>query len=127
MEALNKGQLVNSVHHVSSGDEALRYLFKRTPFDSAATPGLVLLDLNMPGTNGWDVLMQLRQSDLTKHIPVVIMTSSDYDAEFHTRRGLQADGYVIKPISMQTVVEVVKAIKSFRVEIVDDAPVMTEF
>lgn len=118
LEALNKGHLVNRVFHAKGGKEALSFLFKREQFKSVATPGLVLLDLNMPGTDGWEVIKQIRADETTREIPVVVMTSSDYDAEFHTTRGLQADGYVVKPVNLNTVIEVVKAITSFRVEIV---------
>lgn len=116
MDALNKGQLASSVHHVSGGNEAIRYLFKRDQFFAATTPDLVLLDLNMPGIDGWQVLKELRSCDSTRHIPVVVMTSFDYDAEFHTKRGLQADGYIVKPVSLATVNKVMQEIKSLPVQ-----------
>ncbi len=92
----------------------MQYLFKREKFVSAITPGLVLLDMHMPRVDGWEVLKQLRVNETTCHIPVVVMTSSDYDKEFHAQRGLQADGYVVKPVSMRSVVEVIEVIRSYR-------------
>jgi CheY-like chemotaxis protein len=89
------------IAHCSDGDEALDYLHRRGRFlDPAAAPrpSLVLLDLNLPGTDGRDVLREIRSSPALHSIPVVVFTTSAHtrDAEICQQAG--ASAYVQKPI-----------------------------
>lgn len=75
-----------------NGEEALEYLFSRKP-----RPDLILLDLNLPRVTGWEVLEQIKRSPLTRTIPVIILTSSEADADILSSYSLHANAYVTKP------------------------------
>lgn len=122
MEALRRGKVKNTVHHVKDGAEALRYLFKQEEFEEALPPDLILLDLNMPGIDGRKVLQEIQQEEHLKLIPVVVLTTSSLDQDILSSYGLNANGYVVKPVDLNSFFEVVQSIKSFWVQIVELPP-----
>lgn len=122
MEALRRGKVKNTVHHVKDGAEALRYLFKQEEFEEALRPDLILLDLNMPGIDGRKVLQEIQQEEHLKLIPVVVLTTSSLDRDILSSYGLNANGYVVKPVDLNSFFEVVQSIKSFWVQIVELPP-----
>jgi CheY-like chemotaxis protein len=75
-----------------NGEEALERLFSSLP-----RPDLILLDLNLPRVTGWEVLEQIKRSPLTRSIPVIILTSSEADADILSSYKLHANAYVTKP------------------------------
>jgi CheY-like chemotaxis protein len=104
-----------SVHRCINGDQALAYLYRQGRYaepSSAPRPGMILLDLNLPGTDGRDLLCQIKRDDYLKTIPVVVFTTSNNpkDIEACYRKG--ANSYIIKPVnfnllrqSVQTVID----------------------
>jgi CheY-like chemotaxis protein len=103
--ALAKCPSPPALHRCADGDEALGYLRTRS---WAAPPGVVLLDLNLPGTSGRDVLTQIKSDDALKHLPVVILTTSTSgpDVDFCYRHG--ASGYMTKPVDLGKFAQAVK-------------------
>lgn len=92
-----------AVYRCADGDEAMAFLRRRaweTDADPSAPPGVVLLDLNLPGTSGRDVLEQIKADESLRHIPVVILTTSadQSDVTFCYRNG--ASGYMTKPVDL---------------------------
>lgn len=122
MEALRRGKVKNTVHHVKDGAEALRYLFKRDEYEDALRPDLILLDLNMPGIDGRQVLEEIQKDEYLKLIPVVVLTTSSLDQDILSSYGLNANSYVVKPVDLNSFFEVVQSIKSFWVQIVELPP-----
>ena len=102
--ALRKAQLANHIFHVKDGAEALDFLFCKGPFETRSVekpPRLVLLNIKMPKVDGIQVLREIKANDITRSIPVVIMTSSREEHDIITSYHLGVNSYVVKPINMQ--------------------------
>jgi two-component system response regulator len=98
MRALKKNNLVNNVLHLHDGQEALDYIFGHVEDIVQTPPKLILLDLKMPKVNGIEVLEKLKSNELTKSIPIVILTSSIEDPDLKNCYKLGANSYVVKPV-----------------------------
>src|SRR3954468_21235787 len=97
-EALKDSKLINQLHVVEDGVEAMAFLRKEGQFASAPKPDVVLLDWNLPRKTGRDVLAEIKADDHLKIIPVVILTSSRAEVDVLRAYGLHANAYVTKPI-----------------------------
>jgi CheY-like chemotaxis protein len=94
-------RILNKIQHVSDGEEALDYLFRRGQYaapESSPRPHLVLLDLRIPKIDGLEVLKEIKNSDLLKKIPVVILTSSEAKNDIKAAYQSNANSYLVKPI-----------------------------
>lgn len=112
--ALRKADFANSIHRCEDGEEALDFL--RGDNDvvrEKGNPSLILLDLNLPGTDGREVLQHIKADDNTAHIPVVILTTSNNETDIEICYGQGANSYVKKPTSPDDYVEMAKILKSF--------------
>jgi two-component system, chemotaxis family, response regulator Rcp1 len=112
-EALEHAKVLNSLHVVNDGMEALEFLHRRGKYPKAPQPDLILLDLNMPRKNGQEVLSEIKADDRLKHIPVVILTTSKAEEDVIKAYGLHANCYVIKPVDFDVFAEVVRSIQQF--------------
>lgn len=106
--------------YVEDGDEIFAYLDKQAQPDSSTEqlPDLILLDLNMPKKNGWQVLNELKQSPLFKHIPVVILTTSKSPEHVRKSYSLGASSFISKPSSFTSLVEVAKVLGKYWFDVV---------
>lgn len=95
------------IYEVASGEEALAFTHREPPFENAPRPGLIYLDIEMPGLNGVEVLRVLKTDERTKDIPVVMMTGIDDDGEKRKAALLGANSYCIKPADPNRLVETV--------------------
>lgn len=103
LRALRKGNISNEIVVVRDGAEALDYLFAQGTYadrDKNHRPQVVLLDLKLPKVNGLEVLQKLRESDATKTLPVVILTSSREEKDLLNGYKLGANSYICKPVDM---------------------------
>ena len=98
LRALKKCNLVNDVLHLQDGQEALDYFFGNAENSQPILPKLILLDLKMPKVNGIEVLERLKMNELTKSIPIVILTSSKEEPDLKKCYELGANSYVVKPV-----------------------------
>ena len=108
MRAFSQARLANPLVRVRDGLEALDYLFGRGAYverDTAILPIVVLLDLNLPRLDGIDVLKMIRSSELTRCLPVVMLTSSDHDRDRLAAYHHQVNSYVKKPVDYDQFVE----------------------
>ena len=112
-EALEQAKLLNHLHVVEDGVEALAFLYRQGPYAAAPRPDLILLDLNLPRKNGQEVLAELKADQDLKLIPVVILTTSKADEDIAKSYGLHANCYIAKPVGFASFVEVVQAIEYF--------------
>lgn len=110
LRALKKGGLANHVLWVKDGVEALDYLFCKGRFAAReqGSPRLVFLDLKMPRVDGIEVLRAVKSDPLTRHIPVVVMTSSNEDRDVSETYGLGVNSYVVKPVDFPALLNVVR-------------------
>lgn len=101
IRALKKANLGNKLVHLTDGAEALDFIFARGKFSDRKIedkPRLILLDLKMPKIDGLQVLRAVKADEMTKHIPVVIMTSSKEDRDIIESYKLGVNSYVVKPV-----------------------------
>jgi CheY-like chemotaxis protein len=107
-EALADAKLVNLMHVVRDGEEALSYLRRQGQYQDAQRPGLVLLDINMPRKNGFEVLNEMKADATLMHIPVVMLTTSDNEADVVKSYAKGACSFITKPMDFDKFGEVVK-------------------
>lgn len=117
-EALDESKFRNNLHHVLDGDAALDYVYRRGPYEDAVRPDLILLDLNLPGMDGREVLRVLKNDADLKKIPIVILTTSDAEDDVKKTYDLHANCYITKPIDFEQFVHVVRSIENFWLSIV---------
>ena len=116
--ALEQAKVHNQVHHVTSGVEALAFLRREGRFAGAQPPDLILLDLNLPGMDGRELLKIVKADERLRHIPVVVVTGSHVDADVRESYRLHANAYVKKPVNTQEFLEAVNSIEQFWLQIV---------
>lgn len=112
-QALGQGQLENRVYHVEDGEDAIAYLNQEGEFASAPLPDVILLDLNMPRKNGFEVLRDIRSSERLRRIPVIILTTSEDEGDVMTAYGLAANCYVTKPVSLPDFMQAMRSFERF--------------
>lgn len=116
-----KAGLVNPIFHCADGDSALDYLWQRGDYGDPAKaprPGIILLDLNLPGTDGRDVLAEIRGDKNLKNIPVVVLTTSRDDRDIETCYEIGANSYIQKPVDLEGFVNAITRLKEYWFEIV---------
>jgi two-component system, chemotaxis family, response regulator Rcp1 len=113
MAALQETKLANSVKVVCDGVEAMQYLRQEGEFASAQTPSLVFLDLNMPRKDGREVLAEMKADANLRHIPVVILTTSQAEEDVVRSYDSHANCYISKPVDLKQLAKVVRTIDEF--------------
>jgi len=117
-EGLSAAKLVNHLTVVHDGLSALQLLRNEGEYAEATRPDLVLLDLNLPGFGGLDVLKELKADPALRALPVIVLSSSEAERDIAESYDLHANCYVTKPIDFERFVEVVQAIEQFWFSIV---------
>jgi chemotaxis family two-component system response regulator Rcp1 len=117
-EAFKEGETCNKLTVVGDGEAALSFLHKEGVYKKSSCPDLVLLDLNMPRKDGREVLAEIKTDPLLKHIPVVVLTSSEAQQDIINAYNLQANCYITKPVDLKQFFNVVKLIEDFWLKIV---------
>jgi CheY-like chemotaxis protein len=116
VRALEKAQVANEIVVARDGEEALAYLFGTGPYqgrDLSQLPTVVLLDLNLPKIGGLDVLRRVRAHERTRHLPVVVLTSSGEERDVVQSYQLGANAYVRKPVDFNEFAQATKALGLF--------------
>ena len=113
VEALKDSKARNDLHHVKDGVEAMAFLRREEPYADAPAPDLILLDLNMPRKDGREVLAEMKDDPQTRHVPVVVLTTSAAERDLVKTYDLHANAYVVKPLDLDQFIEVVQAIENF--------------
>lgn len=114
-EAFEENKLSNSLYFVKDGEELMDYLHKRGDFNdsNAPTPGLILLDLNMPKKDGRTALSEIKSSPILKRIPVVILTTSKSEEDIVKSYDLGVSSFIPKPVTFDNLVNVIKTITGY--------------
>jgi CheY-like chemotaxis protein len=121
MRALRKSGLANRILRREDGDAALDYLFQRdTESEAAASwpPGVILLDLNLPGTDGREVLRAVKSDERLKVIPVIVFTTSLDERDIEACYQAGANSYIQKPVGMNGFFEALQRLKDYWFEVV---------
>jgi two-component system, chemotaxis family, response regulator Rcp1 len=112
-EALEESKLRNNLNIVMDGIEAIKYLRQEDNYLNVSVPDLILLDLNLPKKNGEEVLREIKNDDMLKYIPVVVLTSSKADEDIFKAYNLHANCFITKPVDFMQFIKVVKSIEEF--------------
>jgi chemotaxis family two-component system response regulator Rcp1 len=117
-EAFKEGRILNQLHVVADGMEALAFLRQEGEYKDSPRPDLILLDLNMPRMNGRELLAVIKQDEALRRIPVVILTTSDAEEDIVHSYDMHANCYVSKPVDFDRFIEVVHSIQNFWLTVV---------
>jgi CheY-like chemotaxis protein len=112
-EAFEHHRIRNNLHVVSDGEQAMLFLRKSGAYADAPTPGLILLDLNLPRRNGLEVLAELKADSNLLSIPVVILTTSQAQEDILRSYSLHANAYISKPVDFDKFTTVIRQIDDF--------------
>ncbi|MBK1721326.1 response regulator [Thiocystis violacea] len=116
LDAFREAKLSTRIEVAENGRKALDYLFGVGHYadrDRFPLPDLILLDLKMPGIDGFEVLRQIKEAPLVKRIPTVILTSSREEGDRVFSYDSGANSYLVKPVSFAGFVEVVREIANY--------------
>ncbi len=126
LDAFREAHLANHIHVAHNGEEALEYLFGEGKYADRRTyplPNIILLDLKMPGIDGHEVLKRVKNTPEIKRIPVIILTSSKEEGDRALSYDQGANSYLVKPISFDGFLEVVRKITDYWITLNVEPPV----
>jgi CheY-like chemotaxis protein len=119
--AFRKSGLRNPIVRCADGDEALDYLFRRGAYtdpEKTPRPGVILLDLNLPGTDGREVLTELKADPILKQIPVVVLTTSKDERDVDACYKAGASSYIQKPVDLDGFIKAIERLNGYWFEVV---------
>jgi chemotaxis family two-component system response regulator Rcp1 len=112
-ESLKNSTFPNNLNVVRDGPSALGYLRSDGRFPSARRPDLILLDINLPGMNGCEVLDVIKKDPALRSIPVVVLSGSRAEQDISLSYYLHANCYVVKPMDAEEFIKVMEMIQGF--------------
>jgi len=121
-EALEESRLANKIHWVKDGEELLDYLYRRGDYaepGESPTPGIILLDLNMPRKDGREALKEIKSDPALRKIPVIVLTTSKAEEDILRSYDLGVNSFIRKPVQFEAFVEIVKVLGKYWFEIVE--------
>ncbi|MEZ4451838.1 MAG: response regulator [Nannocystaceae bacterium] len=123
-EALQESRLANDIRYVEDGEELLDYLLHRGAYsdpDEHPRPGVILLDLNMPRKDGREALREIKENPDLRRIPVIVLTTSKAEIDIYRSYDLGVNSFIVKPVSFDSLVEVMQVLGRYWFEIVEIA------
>jgi CheY-like chemotaxis protein len=117
-EVLKDFKVGNTMHVVRDGMEAMAFLHRKGRYADAHLPDLILLDLNLPGKDGREILAEIKNDKDLKRIPVVVLTTSNAEQDILKAYDLHANCYITKPVDLNQFIHVLKSIENFWLSIV---------
>ena len=122
MDALKESRLNNDLQCVENGEELMDYLHHRGKYTDEKkfpTPGIILLDLNMPKKDGREALKEIKSDKILRSIPIIILTTSKAEADILKSYNLGVNSFITKPVTFTELVEVMKTLNKYWFEIVE--------
>lgn len=123
--AFKQLRLPNELRHVPDGEELMDYLEQRGAYADPRTspsPGLILLDLNMPRKDGREALQEIRENPRLRGIPIVVLTTSKAEEDILASYDMGANSFIRKPVSFERLVQVVESVGQYWLETVELPP-----
>ena len=117
-DALEEGKVVNRISVVKDGKAAIDFLEKENGYEKATMPDLILLDVNLPKINGYEVLHYIKSSSKLKMIPVIILTTSSSERDITLAYKNCANCFITKPVEIDNFLQVIRSIENFWISIV---------
>lgn len=122
IEAFKDGKIRNNINIAADGEEALAILRREGRHGCCERPDIILLDLNLPKTDGREVLAEIKSDEKLKNIPVVILTSSKAEEDIIKSYNLHANCYISKPVGHEQFFKIIRSIEDFWFSIVTLPP-----
>lgn len=118
IDAFKEGKVSNNFSVVEDGIEAMAYLRKEGKYVNAKRPDMILLDLNLPRKDGREVLVEVKNDEKLKRIPIIVLTTSKADEDIIKSYNYHANCYISKPVDLNEFLRVVKTIEDFWLSVV---------
>lgn len=121
-KAWAKSRVANNLRFVEDGEELIEYLQRKGKYNDPASsprPALILLDLNMPRKDGREALREIKATPELRHIPIVVLTTTQADQDIRRSYDLGANSVISKPVTFEALVEVLQVLGKYWIEIVD--------
>lgn len=121
-EAMLESRVKNSFHFVEDGEYLMDYLYNKGEYadkQKYPTPGIILLDLNMPRKDGREALKEIKSNEHLKRIPVVILTTSKAEEDIIRTYDLGVNSFITKPVTFEGMINVMKALGTYWLDIVE--------
>ena len=121
-DALVESRLANDLRFVEDGEDLMDYLHRRGRYaaeGAAPRPGLILLDLNMPRKDGREALREIKSDPSLRHIPVVVLTTSEAEEDVYRSYDLGVNSFITKPVTFEGLVAVMRTLGQYWFEIVE--------
>lgn len=112
-KALEKAKIANKLAVVTTGEAAMDYLHRRGKHQDSVRPDLILLDLNLPGMSGSEVLRAIKEDVTLRRIPVVVLTSSEADEDVLRTFDLHVNSYMVKPVDFTQMTRLIFAMEDW--------------
>ena len=121
-DAWKESLIRNKLDFVEDGEELMDYLLRRGKYAdmiNSPLPGMILLDLNMPRKDGREAIKEIKSSPDLRRIPIVVLTTSKAEEDIVRTYDLGVSGYVAKPVKFESLVNVMKGMKRYWLEVVE--------
>jgi CheY-like chemotaxis protein len=121
-DALDESRLANQVHFVEDGEELMDYLRNQGKYSDKTkypSPGLILLDLNMPRKDGREAVKEIKSDPNLRVIPIVVLTTSKAEEDILKTYDLGVSSFITKPVTFSSMVEIMRTLGKYWFEIVE--------
>lgn len=121
-EALQESRLLNELHFVADGEELLEFLQHRGKYqdrEKFPSPGLILLDLNMPKKDGREALREIKSDPALRKIPVIVLTTSKAEEDIFRTYDIGVNSFISKPVAFDALVQIMRDLGRYWLEIVE--------
>jgi CheY-like chemotaxis protein len=112
-EIFKRAQLSVNLHRARDGEECMAFVRKQGTFAGAPTPDLILLDLNLPRMNGREVMEEISRDEKLRHLPVIVLTTSQEQQEILKMYQLRCNSYIVKPIDFAEYAHAIKSLSEY--------------
>lgn len=112
-EAFRDSEVLTNLYMVDDGVKAMSFLHREGRYADAPRPDLILLDLNLPKKDGWEVLAEIKGDSKLRRIPVVIMTMSSSEEDIRNAYDLHVNSYITKPVDLYSFMNMFKTMEDY--------------
>lgn len=117
-EALEASKVLNDLSIVRNGKLALDFVYKKNDYEDAKSPDVILMDINLPLKSGIEVLEILKSDENTKHIPIIMLTTSSSESDIMKSYNNHANAYIVKPVDVSEFLQAILSLEEFWLNIV---------
>ena len=118
VEAMSQSKVRNQLTIARDGEAGMEAIYTRGDYAGMPQPDIILLDLNLPRLDGREILAQVKSDDAVRHIPIVVLTSSQAEEDVLRSYKLNANSYISKPLDFDRFMEIIRRLEDFWLEVV---------